>query len=341
MESLLQIQKVIVPDVLQMMQNRYQILQSVYVMQPVGRRSLAANVGLTERVLRNEVDFLKKQNLLAVSSKGMKLTAEGLDILHQLMDVMQLVTRMEEMEKKIKNHLRIAEAYIVSGDSDKSLLVKKGLGQIGASVLENSLCKNDIVAVTGGSTMAAVADNLSTNLQHKQILFVPARGAIGEDVKNQANIICAKMAEMSGAQFRSLYIPDQMSASMYQSIMHEPAIQEVLQFIHSASIVLHGIGDAKLMAERRKTPKEEMEKLMQSDAAGEAFGYYFDENGKIVHRVQTIGLQLEHLEQPRKIIAVAGGASKAKAIQAYMNQAPESTVLVTDEGAAKAILAGG
>ena len=46
-------------------------------MEPVGRRNLAGVLGLTERVLRSEVDFLKQQKLLYSTSAGMSLTNEG------------------------------------------------------------------------------------------------------------------------------------------------------------------------------------------------------------------------------------------------------------------------
>jgi central glycolytic genes regulator len=59
----------------------------------------------------------------------------------------------------------------------------------------------------------------------------------------------------------------------------------------------------------------------------------------VVHRVQTIGIQLEGLNAIHDVIAVAGGASKATAIQAYLKQAPE-TLLITDEGAAKELIKG-
>lgn len=85
-------------------------------------------------------------------------------------------------------------------------------------------------------------------------------------------------------------------------------------------MVLHGIGDAITMAERRKTKPEIMQKLIDNSAVGEAFGYYFNEDGEIVHKVLTIGLQLEDLTQIPNVIAVAGGASKAKAIKAYMKK---------------------
>jgi central glycolytic genes regulator len=80
--------------------------------------------------------------------------------------------------------------------------------------------------------------------------------------------------------------------------------------------------------------------LESSKAVGEAFGYYFNEQGEIVHKVLTIGLQLEDLVDIPNVIAVAGGSSKAKAIKAYLKQAPASTILITDEGAARKLLKG-
>ena len=95
------------------------------------------------------------------------------------------------------------------------------------------------------------------------------------------------------------------------------------------------------MAKRRDTPEEVLWKIEDHLAVGEAFGYYFDEHGEIVHKVQTVGIQLEQITDAREIIAVAGGKSKAKAIRAYMNQiAPGHTTLITDEAAANELLKG-
>jgi central glycolytic genes regulator len=198
----------------------------------------------------------------------------------------------------------------------------------------------NIIAVTGGSTMAAVADELSPNLDGKEILFVPARGGVGEDVQNQANTISAIMSKNTHSKHRVFYVPDEVSNEIYQSLIREPGIHEVLELIQSASMVLHGIGDAITMAERRKTSPEIMRKIAEGNAVGEAFGYYFNESGDIVHKVLTIGLQLDDLARIPNIIAVAGGSSKAKAIRAYMKQAPASTILITDEGAARRLIKG-
>ncbi|MBM4760807.1 sugar-binding domain-containing protein [Bacillus sp. B15-48] len=340
MATLIEIQKKLLPDLIEIMQKRYLILKYIKSMQPVGRRNLSISLGLTERVLRSEVEFLKDQNLIQMASIGMSLTKEGNDILESLENVMSEVTGINTLEEQLKKQMGISKVIIVHGDSDQSPLVKHELGKACATCMKKRLKEDNIIAVTGGSTIAAVAELLSPELGVKRPLFVPARGGIGQDVNNQANTISAIMARKTNSQHKVFYVPDQVSIGIYDSFIKEPLIHEMLCLIKSANIVLHGIGDALKMAKRRNTSKEDIERIMRGNAVGEAFGYYFNEDGEIVHKVQTIGLQLADLQNVDDVIAVAGGASKAKAIRAYMKQAPASTILITDEGAARNLVKG-
>lgn len=335
--SIFDIQKRVLPDLIPVMKRRYIILQSVRVMQPVGRRVLADNLGLTERVLRGEVDLLKNQNLIHVSSAGMTLTEDGLKIVDGLEAFMREMTGINVLEERLKKALGIMQVIVVSGDSDKSPWVKSEMGRACAKCMKNCLQGENIIAVNGGTTMAAVADMLTPDIG-RDLLFVPARGGIGEDVHNQANTICAKMAKNTRSQYRVLHFPDEVSDEMYKTVMKEPAMIEMMERIRSASVVLHGIGNAITMALRRRTPQYIIEKLKEKKAVSEAFGYYFNEDGEVVHKVNTIGMKLEDLKNTRYVIAVAGGSSKAKAIRSYMKQAPQNTILITDEGAAELLL---
>ncbi len=338
MDSLINIQRRLLPDLLTVMQKRYHILKYIGLMGPVGRRSLAASINLTERVLRSEVEFLKSQNLISIASTGMNLTSEGKDTLEKLDEMMRDISGVATLEKKIQKKLGIQKAVVVSGNSDESPWVKKELGRAAVMRMKSSLEEKNIIAVTGGSTMAAVAEMLTPDFVGRNCLFVPARGGIGENVKNQANTICAIMADSTASKHRVLYVPEQVSKEIYESLIKEPEINEVLGLIHSANMVLHGIGDAMTMAERRKASSASLAKLQNEGAVGEAFGYYFNEAGEVVHKVKTIGLQLEDLSNIPHVLAVAGGASKAKAIASYMKQAPEATTLITDEGAARELI---
>ncbi|PTL38872.1 sugar-binding transcriptional regulator [Alkalicoccus saliphilus] len=339
MNTLLDLQKKLLPDLVEVMGVRYRILRYIRLMQPIGRRTLASNLNMSERVLRGEVTFLKEQGLVTFQASGMLLTEDGERLLGQLEAVMKDVFNTSTMEEELQVKLGVEEVHVVPGNSDSYPWVKKELGRACVSVMKRRLQPSDnIIAVTGGTSIAAVAEMLVPDSDLKKSMFVPARGGLGEQVENQANTICATMARKAMGSYRLLHVPDQLSKEAYDSLISEPSIQAILRLIHSATMVIHGIGDARTMAERRNTPDDVMKKLEQERALAEAFGYYFNGDGKIIHKVLTIGLQLEDLQNIPAIIAVAGGASKAEAIEAYMKTGP-SQVLVTDEGAAEALLA--
>nr|WP_324611596.1 sugar-binding domain-containing protein [Bacillus massiliglaciei] len=322
------------------MQKRYEVLRSIRFMQPVGRRSLAASLHLTERTLRSEVEFLKEQHLIAVLSSGMSLTEEGQEILGKLDGIMREVSGIDIMEQKLERLLGVDEVIIVYGNCEESIWVKKEMGKACAQRMKQEWKERKIIAVTGGSTMADVANSLLPDESGREVLFVPARGGIGQNAENQANTIVEKMAQKLKADYRVLYVPDQLSDESYSSFMKEPSIKEVMSIIRSSEMIVHGIGEAMKMAERRKSSDEIIKLLEDGKAVGEAFGYYFNESGQVVHKVPTVGIQLEDLTSEKRVIAVAGGEHKAKAIQSYMKGSPSSAVLITDEAAAMELIKG-
>ncbi|MBO9129916.1 sugar-binding domain-containing protein [Bacillus sp. 165] len=337
MRSLIEHQKKLLPDMLPVMQTRFQILQYIRLMQPIGRRNLSASLDMTERVLRSEVQVLKDQGLIHIASSGMTLTEEGTQLVIGLEEFMKEISGLKVLEEKLKGKLELNEVLVISGDSDESPWVKQELGRACAICIKQRLSANNIVAVTGGTTMAAVADMMRLDAKNPQLLFVPARGGLGEHVENEANTICAKMAEKTGGNYRLLYVPDHVSSEAYASIVTEPSVKTVLELIQSSNIVIHGIGDAYTMARRRNTSAADLHKIMEGEAVGEAFGYYFNQHGEVVHKVLTIGMQLKDLDNAAHVIAVAGGASKAKAIHSFIKQG-HTSLLITDEGAAKQLL---
>ncbi|MFD1173755.1 sugar-binding transcriptional regulator [Oceanobacillus picturae] len=339
MSDLIDLQKKLVPDLVEVMQQRYAVLHSVDLFQPIGRRSLAENTGMSERNARSEVDFLSKQGLIKITTKGMYISKEGKVILEQLAEFMNEIKGLSVLEKQIKDKLNIEQVIVVPGNSDQYEWVKQEMGKACVSFLQSVVDNEDIIAVTGGTTMAAVANVMNPLDKANNYLFVPARGGIGEKVENQANTIVAEMARKAGVQYRLLYAPDPLSESAYQTIINEPSINETLQHVKGATVVLHGIGDAMTMAKRRKTPEQVSVELYNKQAISEAFGYYFDAMGNVVYKVRTVGIQLEDLQTIDHVVTIAGGSSKGKAIDSYFKQG-KSNLLITDEAAAKEILKG-
>jgi central glycolytic genes regulator len=333
--DLLSLQQQLVPDLLQTMKKRYRILQHLFLAQPIGRRALAMQLQTTERILRAEVDFLKDQGMLVIETVGMHLTESGMQLLDELADVMREIDGFAEKERRLAGRLGLLEVRIVPGDADHDPLVKKALGHAAADWLKGVLHPGDLLAVTGGTTIAAVADSMPRTALGVEVL--PARGGVGENMDFQANTVASRLAASLGGTYRLLHAPDYLSDDALQSLVGDPQVQDTLERIRAARIVVHGIGQAIPMAKRRRIPEERIERLAEQGAIAEAFGYYFDREGKIVYAMNTVGLKLGDLERIERVVAVAGGGHKADAILAVAKGCPLH-ILVTDEAVADAML---
>ena len=84
MQSILKLQQKIVPELIELLEKRYNILRTIYYNQPIGRRILANDICISERIVRNEINFLKSQNLIEVNASGMFITTDGEEILNKL-----------------------------------------------------------------------------------------------------------------------------------------------------------------------------------------------------------------------------------------------------------------
>lgn len=338
MDSIINLQKKIVPELTDLLVQRYQILRQVSHEAPIGRRALAARLGLSERVLRAQVDFLKKSGLLDFSSSGMSVTDEGADILKELADYVRKLQDISFLESTLSDTLKIGKVVILPGDSDQEDVVKREIGRTAAHILSKLLSDGNkhIVAVSGGTTMAAMAANVSGS--QPNTVVVPARGGLGDNVELQANTIATVLAQKLGASYRQLYVPDCVSEDILNSILKEDiGVRAVVDIIKQADILVHGVGRASVMARHRRLGSEVIAKLEADGAVGEAFGQYCALDGRQVYMTNNAGLMLQDLQHIGTIIGIAGGKSKAAAILSVI-RASRQDILITDDAAAHEIL---
>lgn len=331
-------QQRLLPEMIPLLQSRYTILQRIHVMGPIGRRGLADALQLTEREVRGVTDALRKQGLIEATKAGMHCTDPGVDVLESLKSTIHEWSGITQLERKLMESLPIERVIIVPGNCEEDSSVKALLGKEAMVELVATLKNPSIIAVTGGSSVESMRPFLQSNALLQDSQFIAARGGIGNELQLHANTIVAAFAEQVNGQYRTLYLPEQLSEQAYETMLQEPMVQEMMKLYSKADIVIHGIGSAEEMAIRRSSSELDVTALKEKGAVSEAFGYYFDEVGNIVYQIQTIGIQLEQVHQSEKCIAVAGGKKKAEAIYSYLHVAPKQTVLITDEKAAKALL---
>lgn len=337
MKNIIQLHRKIAPELITIIEERYNILRQVQYVQPIGRRALANALGIGERIVRSQVDFLKNAGLLDFTSIGMNVTAEGEQLIVDLADYIRLLHGLTLLEEELSQQLGLQRVIIIPGNSEVDLTVLRELGRAAASLIGQFVEDGMIIAVCGGETMSMVAESVNCSRPHS--IVVPARGGLGERVELQANSIAAVMAAKLGGSYRLLHIPDGINEGALQVILQsDPQAKEIRELIQHTCVLVHGIGQADAMARRRNLENDVVKNILSKGAIGEALGHYCTIEGKIVHATSSVGLHLGDLASIHSVIAVAGGASKAAAIIAVA-RASRKGILVTDETAAKAMQA--
>lgn len=337
MEYLFKIQEKIVPELISVAENRYTILRNIYYNQPIGRRALAEKTVMSERTVRKELVFLQNRGLINVSRAGAVITSTGSDFLPELDKYIKEVKGIKILEEQLRSLMGLKKVFIVPGNLEYSSIVQE-IGRFTARLVKRMLTDGDILAVTGGSTLAQVAASMSKSDRPLNVTVVPGRGGLGEEVEIQANTISSTIAKKLGGNYQLLYIPDSIKEENVDRILAEPSIQRVLNDLKKANIMLLGVGSAEEMARRRDMSEKQIRELSERGAVGEALGYYFNETGEIVYTTTSVGLHLEDLQSIDKVIVVAGTPTKTRAISAVVS-AKYHDFLITDEVTAKEILA--
>ncbi|CEQ07884.1 SorC family transcriptional regulator [[Clostridium] sordellii] len=337
MNKLIDMQKKLIPQVVELMERRYSILRQISLSEPIGRRTLSNMLDISERIIRSETEVLKEQNLINVAGSGMTVTEEGSELLDELKDVMNDVMGLSKLQQRVKEKLGIKKVIVVPGNFEKNESLLKDVAKSGAEYFLSILKDSNVVSVTGGSTMLEFASSLKSDKKYNQTTIVPARGGVGKDVETQSNNIVAILGKKLGAHYKLLNVPDELGVETMKTLSLEPEINKTLNYIVNTDILVFGIGRADEMAKRRKLPKSQVEEILSKGAVGEAFGYYFNKNGEIVCELNTVGIKLETFKSVKNNIAIFAGSSKAEAVTA-ISKINQNMVIVTDEESAYKIL---
>lgn len=337
LDELLKLQQKIVPELIELLEKRYNVLRTIYYNQPVGRRILANSLDLGERIVRTEINFLKDQNLINISTPGMTVTPEGEMIIEKLKNFIHEIKGLSDVETAIKEKLGLKNVVVVPGDMEEDKTVSKELGRVAANFIKNIIKDDDIIALTGGSSIKEVIDNVPRISSLKNILVVPARGGMGKNVEIQSNTLAANLANKIGGTYKLLHVPDNLSDRALDTILNEEDIKDIIYSIKNSNVLIYGIGRSDEMARRRGASQKKIGELDDLGAVGEAFGCYFNRKGEVVYSIPTIGINNEDIRKINTPIAVAGGKTKAEAIVAteFNNM---NGILITDEGAAREVL---
>ncbi|MEF9918253.1 MAG: sugar-binding domain-containing protein [Eubacterium sp.] len=335
-KELVDLQRLVVPEIGSMIEMRYNILSTIKSEEPIGRRNLAFVLDMSERQVRNEIDFLQNQKLLQVERQGVVLSELGHKIIVQLKGMLYTYNGLEQLERELEEKLHLKKVIVSPGDMDMNYQVLKFMGRSGAKYILSIMKYKDILALTGGASTATISEQMREAF-YPDVYVIPARGGIGKSHSTQANNVVAEMGLKLHANYELLHLPDNIDSRLLEALKDYPEIKRVFNKMDDIDIFVFGIGRADVLADWRNLKENEKQSILKKGAVSEAFGHYFDIDGKVVSPSSTIGISIENYKRIPHVIAIAGGALKADAIIG-VSRVKENMVLITDESAAKEII---
>ncbi len=333
MDDLIFLHSKLVPEVVEMTEKRYSIMKAIEFNQPVGRRTLANLLQKSERWVRSELDVLKAQSLIDIDPLGMTITAEGLQVLSGLRDYIIEIKGLRTLSDELRDKLGVRDVIIIPGDSMEQSQILTDMSKTAFDYLRKCVKRESIIAVSGGYSVMSVAEN-AENLNYPEVIVVPARGGIKADMERQANLVAAKLGKNIGGKYFLLHLPDIVNEEVFGRLLDDPDIKTVIDYIKNADIFIFGTSSLEAIAQKRNMNRDELDFLKSVNARAEAFGYYFDKDGKVVHRNGTVGIKESDLKNIGTVMSIGGGATRAEALM-LVNRDRKNHVMVIDEAAAK------
>jgi deoxyribonucleoside regulator len=249
------------------------------------------------------------------------------------------------LEERLVSAFGLAEAVVVAGEDDTRAAVRRRLGRVAAGYLEHTLQDGDVIGTGWGRTLHEVVSALEP-MRHARITVVPLLGGLGQITPDfQVHEIARAIASAFGGTWHNLYAPAMVdSDEVARSLLRSADFQQIAGLWKQMNVAVVGIGSADFGAEMQVLlvnylDADTQARLQEQRAAGDICVRFFDVNGQPCPDAVrgVVGIELAQLQQVRRVIGVAGGASKAEAILGAL-RGRHIHVLVTDEAAARRVL---
>jgi len=250
-----------------------------------------------------------------------------------------------ELEDRLKAVFGLQEAIVIPAVAESSTSPLNTLGAAAADFLLARLRDGDILAITPGTTIQAVAQALEATRQY-QIQIVPVLGAIQGPIESDMNYLANHMAEKLGCKAYQLHAPAFVETREHCEVVQSMApVKEILDIARQANIGLLGVGtvdpETSRFVQFTALSADDMKRIAsEHGGVGEIGAHVFDIEGRACapeYIERVIGLTLAELRQIPFRIGVAASAAKALPIYGAL-RGGYLHALITDEAAARGVL---
>lgn len=250
-----------------------------------------------------------------------------------------------ELAETIRSAMDLSDVVVVPGEMGQDESTRRRLGFAGARLLEKVLKPGDVLGVGWGRTLNDVTNELAET-ECENIVVVPLLGGLTEISPSfQVHGLTQRIATAFNGTRREIYMPAIVSDEKTKiTLLNSRDGQRVTREWSQLTVALIGIGTANIADETQNFFSEYLDQetlhiLKKERAVGDICVQFFDENGAPIENALrgVIGIGLDQIKKINRVIAVAGGKDKARAILGALRGGYVDT-LVTDEATASRII---
>lgn len=247
------------------------------------------------------------------------------------------------LARRLKERFGLEGAFVIPTGDDAALV--KRLGDAGGRVLAEMIRPGDTIGVAWGQTVLAVADSVSLPAALEGLTVVQVSGSSTGSPDFSPELCTSLLSRRIAARCVNLLAPAVLSTpSLKRQLLAEPVLLKQFELIHSANLILFGVGDIGPRSTVRASniaTQTEMDAYVARGATAVIIGRFIDRDGKPMSGElddRMVGIELEELAQVPIKVCVAGGKSKLPAILAAL-KGGYVTHFITDAATAEALTA--
>jgi DNA-binding transcriptional regulator LsrR (DeoR family) len=245
-----------------------------------------------------------------------------------------------ELSLQLRDAFGLTRAIAASIPEDDSGPVHDRLGIVAAELLEEIVEEDDVLGMTAGRTLSAVATHLH-RLAHCEV--VQLAGVAGTTAENGVEVI-RRVSKVSGGRARAIYAPLLVEHSETAlALRRDVEVRDTFSRFNSVTKAVVAIGswcppDSQLYENAQRLGL--VDGVLERGVVGEIGSTLFDADGREIDLFadQSIAITSAQLARIPEVIAVAGGKNKTAAILAALRSGLISS-LVTDAATARSLVA--
>jgi DNA-binding transcriptional regulator LsrR (DeoR family) len=246
------------------------------------------------------------------------------------------------LEEELKAAFGLAHCEVVP-NIDEGALPLRTLGAAGARYIKGLIetGRHELIGVGHGRTLAMAADMLPS-IAARKTKFVSLLGGLTRKFSASPFDVVHRLAERTGAEAYVMPVPFFANTANDREVLESQfGISDVLAMAKQATLYIAGIGEVdpkSFLTTGGMIEDEDVMALRKSGAVGEMLGQFFAIDGTHLPNAvsaRALAPRIADLKTHR-IVALAGGTAKIRAIRAVLSSGLLSGLIV-DEVSAQAL----